>query len=581
MSDQVPPTSFAGAAARRRAELAAEAREASSAPIVREAEPEPPIDYARADEEARVIDGKFVAVRPSARSQPDVHRLLPSSPDAEKGILCSFLLAPVECGKFCEAKGVMPSWFNTPCHAEIFEELQFFWREGMPLDFITLTENFHRKGRLENVGGAAFVTELFTFLPTAANLAYYVEILDEKKTLRDLYGLHIAGAERCLTEQDSVPLLLSELEEKLKVIAAHRLYKDFAELLDSRVFDEDNPPPKAQPILMLNGVCIATMENFMVLQAKVKAGKTAVVCAILASTMEPTGDCLGFKSANPLGHAVIHFDTEQSRWDHHEVIMRALRRAGRKTRPKWMFSYYMKGLTVAQRLGMLRSELERRREQCGGIFMVILDGIADFCNDVNDPEEAVNLVAEIERLAMEFQTLFIVVIHENPGTEIGKTRGHLGSHLERKAETPLRLEKDGEGVTVMYADRARGCHIPKANGPRFAWSDEAKMHVSTEAEFKAPARAGQNAASATRKNSKLATARHELGKHFANGATHRFGGLLAASKIKEASFSRYWIALKERRLIIEEKSVKGMWSASPAWAAEIAQDFADHEEGAE
>ena len=66
----------------------------------------------------------------------------------------------------------------------------------------------------------------------------------------------------------------------------------------------------------------------------------------------------------------------------------------------------------------------------------------------------------------------------NPNGE--KTRGHLGSQLERKAETNLRLEKS-DGVTVVWSDRNRRAPIPKDKGPRFAWSDEHGMHMTSEA----------------------------------------------------------------------------------------------------
>jgi hypothetical protein len=99
-------------------------------------------------------------------------------------------------------------------------------------------------------------------------------------------------------------------------------------------------------------------------------------------------------------------------------------------------------------------------------------------------------VARLHRWAIEFSTTLVCVLHENPGTETGKTRGHLGSQLERKAECNLRLQKDREGITVVFTERSRGAHIPKAKGPRFQWNDEAKMHIScgTAAEAKASAR---------------------------------------------------------------------------------------------
>lgn len=71
----------------------------------------------------------------------------------------------------------------------------------------------------------------------------------------------------------------------------------------------------------------------------------------------------------------------------------------------------------------------------------------------------------------------ICVVHENPAQTTGKQRGHLGSQLERKAETNLRLKREGEVITI-YAEKTRGAPILEKFGPRLQWSEEAEMHVS-------------------------------------------------------------------------------------------------------
>ena len=68
------------------------------------------------------------------------------------------------------------------------------------------------------------------------------------------------------------------------------------------------------------------------------------------------------------------------------------------------------------------------------------------------------------------------MLHLNPSSET-KSRGHLGSQLERKSETNLRIEKK-DGVSTVYSDRNRGADIPKDTAPRFVWSAEHQMHVS-------------------------------------------------------------------------------------------------------
>src|ERR1700678_1248022 len=71
---------------------------------------------------------------------PDIHRLLPQSPDAEKGVLCCFLLNPREIGGLCVERGVAAEWFHIPAHAGVYAVLLELWNAAKAIDFITLTQ---------------------------------------------------------------------------------------------------------------------------------------------------------------------------------------------------------------------------------------------------------------------------------------------------------------------------------------------------------------------------------------------------------------------------------------------------------
>ena len=149
-------------------------------------------------------------------------------------------------------------------------------------------------------------------------------------------------------------------------------------------------------------------------------------------------------------------------------------------------AYYLADVPTAKRRALLAAELERASEECGGIHSVFIDGIADLCIDPNEAMESNGLVDELVQLAIKHACPIITVLHENPsGAETGKTRGHLGSQLERKAESNLRVVKDAKGVSTIYSDRCRRASIPKESGPRFAWDNEAGMHVSVHTAAKA------------------------------------------------------------------------------------------------
>jgi hypothetical protein len=220
----------------------------------------------------------------------------------------------------------------------------------------------------------------------------------------------------------------------------------------------------------------------VVIEGGNKVGKSAFLAASLAATFgKNTGDCLGWESdGNPKNHAVIHVDSEQSRGDHDAMIRRAIRRSGITDIPGWFESYCLSGWELDDARFAIRVLLEDALLAHGGIHSVYLDGAADFIGSVNDEIEACAWVREIHAIAINFSCAVFVVIHLNPRGLSGqeKSRGHLGSQIDRKAETVLRITKDGNDVSKVETRFARHAHIPPDIEPRYAWDSDAKFHVA-------------------------------------------------------------------------------------------------------
>ena len=253
------------------------------------------------------------------------------------------------------------------------------------------------------------------------------------------------------------------------------------ELLAARAFDFANPPERPCPVFTLGGDGLCTPGNLTNIQAPPKAGKSAVVESLIAAAIKGnrTGlDTLGFAAENPAGLALIHLDTEQSPFDHDRLVRRALRRAGVESPVPWLLSYSVVDLCVEDRRRAVRLLMEHGQQVFGGVFAGLIDGVGDLCLDPNDSAESFSLVNELHTLTVVHSTVIITVLHENPGSETGKTRGHLGSQLERKTETNLRLLKDKNNVTTMWAEKARHLHLSKDQGICFTWNDQAAMHTT-------------------------------------------------------------------------------------------------------
>ena len=269
------------------------------------------------------------------------------------------------------------------------------------------------------------------------------------------------------------------------------------EEMDKRRFDMSRLHSKPVAVLKLGGQTISTTGNVTSIFAQAKTGKSAVVGAIISVEITPGlplgQDHLGWStdSINSKGHAIIHFDTEQSPYDHEQIVLTALKRAGVEKPPSWLRSYCLTDVGVKERFNFVRHEMERAKKECGGVLSVLLDGVGDLVLDANSIEESSAAVTHFHALAIEFETVVVAVLHENPdstGKGNAKGRGHLGSFLERKSESVIRLVKDKDDVTNQFAGRGcRHASIPESKGIRFAYNAEKGMHMSAGPKGEKPA----------------------------------------------------------------------------------------------
>ncbi|MDP9254069.1 MAG: replicative DNA helicase [Verrucomicrobiota bacterium] len=141
--------------------------------------------------------------------------------EAEQGVLGSMLISPREIIAECVEK-INEEYFYVPAHQTIYTVLVELWNAGQGIDLITFTQVLRDRNLLDAVGGAAFVTSLFTFVPTAANVGYYLEIVREKYILRQIIAACTEGVRRSYEEQDEVSNLLDEVEQKIFAVGEDR-----------------------------------------------------------------------------------------------------------------------------------------------------------------------------------------------------------------------------------------------------------------------------------------------------------------------------------------------------------------------
>src|SRR5436853_7044154 len=113
-------------------------------------------------------------------------------------------------------------YFYVPAHQTIYSVPVDLWNAGQAIDLITFTQVLRDRNLLETVGGAAAVTNLYTFVPTAANVGYYLEIVRDKYILRSIIAAGTESVRRAYEEQDEVGNLLDEVEQKIFAVGEDR-----------------------------------------------------------------------------------------------------------------------------------------------------------------------------------------------------------------------------------------------------------------------------------------------------------------------------------------------------------------------
>jgi len=163
---------------------------------------------------------KVVPISPTGSAQ-DIHRTPPHSIDAEQGVLGSMLISPRDTIAECVEK-INEEYFYVPAHRTIYNALVDLWNAGQAIDLITFTQVLRDRHLLDSVGGAAFVTSLFTFVPTAANVGYYLDIVRDKYILREIISAATESVRRAYEEQDEVNNLLDEVEQRIFAVGDDR-----------------------------------------------------------------------------------------------------------------------------------------------------------------------------------------------------------------------------------------------------------------------------------------------------------------------------------------------------------------------
>jgi hypothetical protein len=121
---------------------------------------------------------KRVRKAPETNTFLEQGRVPPQAIDLEEAVLGAIMLEKDALTNVIDI--LKPETFYKDSHKEIYAAIVDLFNNSEPVDLLTVTNRLRKKGKLDLVGGAYYITELTSKVNSAAHIEYHARIIIEK-----------------------------------------------------------------------------------------------------------------------------------------------------------------------------------------------------------------------------------------------------------------------------------------------------------------------------------------------------------------------------------------------------------------
>ena len=208
----------------------------------------------------------------------------------------------------------------------------------------------------------------------------------------------------------------------------------------------DKQLPKMDFLFRLFGKQCFPRRELVAITGKAKSGKTFVSSMLIACCQQR--DVLSFHRECETPLRVLWYDTEQSDESTQDILKNRIMRMTRDSvvRQPTLFDesraeppldiFNVRAVEWKHRRSLLVEAVNMCKPD-----LVIVDGIRDLVNDINDGVLAQEVMEELLHLATEAECCIACVLHQNKGGEDHNLRGWIGTELMNKAFEIYSCEK--------------------------------------------------------------------------------------------------------------------------------------------
>jgi len=155
-------------------------------------------------------------------------KIPPQNLDAEASLLGACLIDSDALVKIADI--IAPTDFYDQRHQRIYEAIVKLYEKHSPIDVLTLSNQLKADNLLEMSGGGPYLTELTNFVPTAAHVEQYAEIVSQKSLRRKLIQASQDIIGLGYDEAQALEHLIEQAESRLFDVSQRRVKQDITSM---------------------------------------------------------------------------------------------------------------------------------------------------------------------------------------------------------------------------------------------------------------------------------------------------------------------------------------------------------------
>ena len=392
------------------------------------------------------------------------NQIPPQDIEAEQAVLGAIFL---DADSIIDAMEIIePQDFYRRSHQIIFQAMIQLNDRNESIDLITLKAEIEKSNSLEDIGGLTYLTELSQASPSAASIAYYAKIVDDKATLRNL----IQTASRIVTkgfEQDEdVQSIVDQAEKSILEVSEKRNSNGFQSIADVLNRTIENIDQLAQNNEEITGLPTGyaaldkmtaglQKEELIILAARPAVGKTAFALNIAQNVGTKTDRSVAIFSLEMGAESLVnrmlcaegsieasHLRTGQlseEEWRNLIVAMGSLSNA----------SIYIDD-TPGIKISEIRARCRKLAQEKGNLGLIVIDylQLIEGTGRENRQQEVSEISRQLKKLAKELKVPVIALSQLSRGVEQRQDKRPVLSDIRESGS----IEQDADIVAFLYRD---------------------------------------------------------------------------------------------------------------------------------